>query len=747
MTFRTKNNLLRLLILALILTLVLSSAAYAAPRRSAVTHEDAPATSALAPGQTCGDPYEPNENFSEAASIQVGINEQAYICTANDEDWFKFNVTAGQEIEVNMTNLPADYDLVLYDPGATAVEDSTNADLSPENVTHTAQASGEYRIRIKSYNGAFDSNNPYTIRVQIVTPTCGDPYEWNDTFATAHSITPPDIVTPFICTEDDEDWFQINVTAGQSIDLWVSSLPADYDLYLYKPDGSQVDSSRESGTADERIIHTATASGWYRALISGYNGAYDADDYYSMQVTLTDPPTPTPSPTPTCPDTYEPNDVPAQAIGVASGIALDAYICSASDIDWFKIGVNTGQTITVDLTSLPADYDIYLYAAGDATHYVASSASGGTANEQIVYVATQNGDYGVKVVGDGGAYSRTDPYTLEITLTSPTLTITPTPTSSPTPTITPTATPDNCGDVYEPNNDALHAQTFPIGADVNGFVCQSSDEDWFQFTAAANKVITVDLINLANPDDFTLTLFKPNGDPVNVFPTPITNGWRIVHTSTKAGDYRIQIRETIILANAAPRPNSILTGSYTMRTTLGNAATATPTHTPTQQPTSTPRPTATATARPTATPHTTATPPPTVTPVVCHDAYEPNETLSAAKAIPANTAIQAYICSETDDDWFKFNVASDQIITIDLTSLPADYDLYLYDPSGQQIGKSEKSGQLSEQILHTTTMRGSYKVWVTGYGSSHDASNPYTLHVQLRNIPKIYTPMILRTWK
>jgi len=130
--------------------------------------------------------------------------------------------------------------------------------------------------------------------------------------------------------------------------------------------------------------------------------------------------------------------------------------------------------------------------------------------------------------------------------------------------------------------------------------------------------------------------------------------------------------------------------------------------------------------------------------VVCHDTYEPNETLSAAKAIPVNTAIRAYICSDTDEDYFKFTVASGQNITLDLTNLPADYDLYLYNPANQLIGKSEKSGQTAEKVTYTANMRGDYKVWVHGYGSSHDAANPYTLRAKLEDPHLIYTPLILR---
>ncbi len=115
----------------------------------------------------CPDLYEPNEDFADARVIAPGRAIQAYICDANDQDWFKFDVQAGQEITVDLTHLPADYDLELYDAGEANVAGSNNSGTADERVQHTATSAGAYRVRVYGYNGAHDASHAYTLLVQV----------------------------------------------------------------------------------------------------------------------------------------------------------------------------------------------------------------------------------------------------------------------------------------------------------------------------------------------------------------------------------------------------------------------------------------------------------------------------------------------------------------------------------------------------------------------------------------------------
>ncbi len=132
--------------------------------------------------------------------------------------------------------------------------------------------------------------------------------------------------------------------------------------------------------------------------------------------------------------------------------------------------------------------------------------------------------------------------------------------------------------------------------------------------------------------------------------------------------------------------------------------------------------------------------------LICPDTYEPNENFASARTIVPGAAIQAYICDSSDHDWFKFSVLAGQDISVDLTGLPADYDVELYDPAQNNVGGSSNSGTDDEHITYTATSAGDYRVHIYGYNGAHDISHAYTLKVRLSGGPptnkKLYAPLV-----
>jgi hypothetical protein len=421
------------------------------------------------------DDCEPNDSFEEAYVVNVGEQYSAYICPSGDEDWFRFYASTGQEITVGLYglygDLPADYDLYLLDPWATPVAESASGGNAAEQIMHTAEQQGEYRIRVIGYMGAWSGMNAYRLMVTLgaeptveptVPPECPpDSDEPNDNFDQAHAISPGVQHTAYICPSGDEDWFKFYATPGQQItvDLYglYGDLPGDYDLYLHDPWQTRVAESASGGNATEHIAHTAEQEGEYRVQVIGYMGAYSGSNPYRLMVTLSAEPTvaptstatrtptrtPTRTVTPECPaDGCEPNDAFDQAHAINVGEQQTAYICPSGDEDWFMFYVTPGQEITVDLYGLygdlPADYDLYLHDPWETP--VAESAAGGNATEHILHTAEQEGEYRVRVIGYMGAYSGGNPYRLLVTVSAEP-TVTPTATHVPTATRTATRTP------------------------------------------------------------------------------------------------------------------------------------------------------------------------------------------------------------------------------------------------------------------------------------------------------------------
>ncbi|MCJ7740101.1 PPC domain-containing protein, partial [Candidatus Microgenomates bacterium] len=150
-------------------------------------------------------------------------------------------------------------------------------------------------------------------------------------------------------------------------------------------------------------------------------------------------PTRTPTPTPvSCPGGDAGNSI-ASATTISPG-TLWEYICPSGDYDWYTFAVSSGKLISISLTSLPGDYELYLYRPDQSE--AAHSTNGGTSDEYINFTANVSGNWLIKIYGYGGAWSNTDSYSLSLEVTTlPTPTITPSPTSIKTPTPTSTRTP------------------------------------------------------------------------------------------------------------------------------------------------------------------------------------------------------------------------------------------------------------------------------------------------------------------
>lgn len=159
-----------------------------------------------------------------------------------------------------------------------------------------------------------------------------------------------------------------------------------------------------------------------------------ANDGYTYQVVVTDSQGSTPSRIATlnvvdsatpCPDPNEPNDSSLTATPLAFGVAANGYVCTATDVDWFRVDVATPGVLTFDLT-VPAanDYDLELYGP-DAAYITGSYNDTGLA-EHITWNATVTGTYYVRVYGypaGNGSHNATVPYTLTAGFSSGPVTI------------------------------------------------------------------------------------------------------------------------------------------------------------------------------------------------------------------------------------------------------------------------------------------------------------------------------------
>jgi hypothetical protein len=109
------------------------------------------------------------------------------------------------------------------------------------------------------------------------------------------------------------------------------------------------------------------------------------------------------------------------------------------------------------------------------------------------------------------------------------------------------------------------------------------------------------------------------------------------------------------------------------------------------------------------------------------DAFEPNNSQTASTTTAVSPAL-AKICPAGDADWYTVTTtASNPNLKATLTTLPADYDLELYNSSGTLITYSNAAGTTSESIIANGLGAGTFYLKVYGYAGATNATTNYKL--------------------
>lgn len=138
---------------------------------------------------TCTDNYESNETRSAAKLITTNTIISAKIGTATDIDWFKFsNSTTQKNIKISLTNLPANYDVRLYNSSGTLLASSLNTGLNNELIVYNTTTVATYYIRVSGVSGANSSSSCYTLQASISASTSR--MEFDETFENTFNVYP-----------------------------------------------------------------------------------------------------------------------------------------------------------------------------------------------------------------------------------------------------------------------------------------------------------------------------------------------------------------------------------------------------------------------------------------------------------------------------------------------------------------------------------------------------------------------------
>jgi len=212
-----------------------------------------------------------------------GRGRTGKVDSSDKEDWYKFSVCNGQVIEISLIpEIESNLDICLWDNNEIIRETSTNPGSSPESITFTADDTGTWFIQILHISG----NGQVRYSFDVFLSGQNDANTGSDAGDSFNSATILDFgnYEGYLSMNDEEDWYKFDVKKDDNIHFILLvknyALLSDFDISLYRPDGSFVHS--ENYYYDDEIFYSVNESGFWRVRIKifpGYSDVPQSDDW------------------------------------------------------------------------------------------------------------------------------------------------------------------------------------------------------------------------------------------------------------------------------------------------------------------------------------------------------------------------------------------------------------------------------------------------------------------------------------
>ena len=194
----------------------------------------------LGPAPASADNYEPNDTPETATALESAVEIPSWISSDLDQDWFTFPVAVSGVIQIQLRELPADYDLILFARNTETGEiethpewRSSNPGTADEYLSIAAPWLDTFYLLIFGFDGAHDAEVPYRLRVdwptggpsipptvRLTVPNGGETYAADAIEGIHFTVTDPDTPPEHIAasimysTDSGASWWSANHWCG-----------------------------------------------------------------------------------------------------------------------------------------------------------------------------------------------------------------------------------------------------------------------------------------------------------------------------------------------------------------------------------------------------------------------------------------------------------------------------------------------------------------------------------------------------
>ncbi|MCF3569017.1 PPC domain-containing protein [Planktothrix agardhii 1806] len=295
----------------------------------------------------------------------TAVTKTDWVGDIDTEDYYKFSLTGNSTLNLNLSGLTQNADLYLIDSNGSDIAYSNQAGKTDESILNNLTP-GTYYVRVNS-NGE-DTNYNLKLSATAIADGAGNDINTAQDIGAlgATAVTKTDWVGDI----DTEDYYKFSLTENSTLNLNLSGLTQNADLYLMDSNGSEITYSIQEGKTDESILNNLTPGTYYvRVNTSYYSNGEDTN--YNLKLSAT-----------AIADGAGNDITTAKDLGAVSSVQnLTDWVGSLDQSDYYKLSLTQNSNLKLDLTGLSQDAVLYLHdSQGNQITY---SNNDGKANEAI----------------------------------------------------------------------------------------------------------------------------------------------------------------------------------------------------------------------------------------------------------------------------------------------------------------------------------------------------------------------------
>ncbi|MEB3340839.1 MAG: pre-peptidase C-terminal domain-containing protein, partial [Okeania sp.] len=218
-------------------------------------------------------------NFDAAFDLGAlgTVNQTEWVGTFDDSDYYKFTIAGDSAVKLGLTGMNGNANITLYDNEKERITSSSNSGNADELIDRNLEP-GDYFLKVDFSGSGADYN-----LTASATPIVDAGGNTKETAGDMGDISATKTFSNWVGNVDQSDWFKFTITGDSAVNLGLTGMTANGNLYLYdETKENSIASSTKSSDTDE-VLAVNLNPGTYYVQVYGESG----NTNYSLSATAT----------------------------------------------------------------------------------------------------------------------------------------------------------------------------------------------------------------------------------------------------------------------------------------------------------------------------------------------------------------------------------------------------------------------------------------------------------------------------